>query len=565
MEERNLSTGRRPSARAALEQLERLVAVYEADTTPLKQELVEHLALAPLADGDAVFRLHEALCFLRAYPDNAELFQSVRAALDGFGQRSDLQRFHRALEDTGIAGTAINYRFFWPTARWLARHWPRKLHIDWQAWDRRQNLLDLLPHLLPYTESLTLDEIDRTEREWVDELRGDAGDAAFLLARIDALAGSEFTREKTYDLLDVALRLEPGTRTPARGQDVFPGAPVELQHGPLRRGRPHLDEDILRPPHSITPLSAARGRQLVDLARRAMVTRARDLDGFAHANPHDARWVDCGDGLAFGLLGLQPQRRLMLESSYAALTMKNGLPMGYVLVSALYGSAAIAYNVFETFRGAEAARVFGRVLAMARAVFGCDTFSIDPYQLGYGNAEGLASGAWWFYYKLGFRPRSRYVKGLLRDELRAMKQDRGHRSSTQTLEELASENMYFDAATPRNDIIGEIALGNIGLSVSHWLAHNYGSDRERAVRECSERSAEILGIDLRDRSANERLWWQRWSPLVCAIDAHTWSAKERRALAAVILAKGGRHESDFVPLFDAHPRLRAALLQLAQE
>jgi hypothetical protein len=92
-----------------------------------------------------------------------------------------------------------------------------------------------------------------------------------------------------------------------------------------------------------------------------MVTRARDLDAFSYADPRDVRLVDCGDGLVFACVGVRPERRLLLESVYAFLTLKNGVPIGYVLSSALYGSAEIAYNVFETWRGAEAGRVYGRV------------------------------------------------------------------------------------------------------------------------------------------------------------------------------------------------------------
>ncbi len=553
------------SARQALARLESVLATYDPESGRAKQALVQQLAVDSVASSDAVLRLHEALCFLRAYPDDEDLLRDVETALAGFAERSDVRRFRASLEDTGVAGTAINYRFFSPTARWLARTWPELLSISWEEWDNRAHLLDVLPHALPYTETLALDEVERTEREWIEELRGDTADAAFLIGRLGQLAGSEFTREKTYDLLDVPLRLEPAANTPARGSDVFPVTDIACQRTPLRRSRPDLRQDVLRPPVSIEPLSRARGQRLVDLARRAMVTRARDLDGFAHANPDDARWVDCGDGLAFGLLGLRPQRRLMLESSYAAVTLKNGVPMGYVLISALYGSAAIAYNIFETFRGAEAARVFGRVLAMARAVFGCDTFSIDPYQLGYGNAEGLASGAWWFYYKLGFRPRSAYVKRLVRDETRAMKRDPGHRTALGTLEELASENLYFQLDAPRDDVIGEIALGEIGLAMSRWLAQHYGADRERGLRECSARAAELLEVDTHDFSPAQRLWWARWSPIVCAVDAATWSKRDRRKLAAVVLAKGGRHESDFAPLFDAHTRLKEDLLALGRK
>ncbi len=436
------------------------------------------------------------------------------------------------------------------------------LSVDWDEWEGSESLPTLLPLVLPYAESLGLDEADFSPQEWIDTLRGDCPDASFLIERMGRLPGNDFTREKAYDLLDVPLRLAPGPSTPARGSDVFPVDEIFFHSEQLARHRPDLAEEIERPPVAITEMSTADGRRLIDLARRSMVTRSRDLDGFAQADPEDARWVDCGSGLAFGLLGLRPRRRLLLESSYAALTLKNGVPIGYVLVSALFGSAEVAYNVFETFRGAEAAHVLGRVLAMAHAVFGCDTFSVDPYQLGYGNAEGLASGAWWFYYKLGFRPRDAEVKRLLQRELRAMKEDPRHRSSIQTLEGLASANLYFEARDSRADIIGEIPLGAIGVAISRWLAENYGADRERGLRECAAQAGTALGVDPADLDPAEKLWWNRWSPVVAAIDAASWPAAERRALARVILAKGGRHESDYVGRFDAHSRLRSALLEL---
>jgi hypothetical protein len=41
-----------------------------------------------------------------------------------------------------------------------------------------------------------------------------------------------------------------------------------------------------------------------------------------------------------------------------------------------------------------------------------------------------------------------------------------------------------------------------------------------------------------------------------------WSVSERSAAVAVVRAKGGRRESDYVALFDRHTKLRTALLAL---
>jgi hypothetical protein len=78
-------------------------------------------------------------------------------------------------------------------------------------------------------------------------------------------------------------------------------------------------------------------------------------------------------------------------------------------------------------------------------------------------------------------------------------------------------------------------------------------------------AAARLGVDgWRRWPAGERLFWERWAPLVAIMPGlDGWSAAEKRDLAAVVRAKGGRRESEFVARFDAHPRLGDAIAALA--
>jgi hypothetical protein len=556
------------SAGALLRELGRIGNRYGDGSAGRKSELLDALVRRRLSGAEEVLRLHEIGCFLRAYPDDPVVLEGVETLLAGFGARGDLKRHRSALESTGIAGTRTRFRFFWPTARWIAGRWPDRLFIDWADFLNREKLLDLLPALLPYCETAALDEVDRTSREWIDTLRGpQTSDGAFLVRRFEALRTDGFERERTYDALDVPLRLEPGPDTPARGRERHPGSPVVFQNRPLRRERPDLRKEAARPPLAVNTLPRPEARGLIDLARAAMVTRSRDLDAFANADPDDVRMIECGDGLQFACLGLRPERRLMLEASYGFLTLKNGVPIGYVLASALFGSAAIAYNVFDTFRGGEAAVVYGRVLAMTRRIFGVDAFSIDPYQLGHQNAEGLGTGAWWFYYKLGFRPVDPGVKRVLRGELAKMRKNPRHRSSRSILKKLVVDDLYFFLGKPRHDVLGRIDLGNIGLAISRYLADRFGAEREAGLRTSAKEAARILGVgSMRSFTPGERLMWERWSPLILSVPGiERWSPAERRGVVRVVRAKGGRHESDFVPLFDSHRKLRRALLALASD
>ena len=556
------------SAATLLRGLARLKESFGAEAGARRLVLLEQLERRRLGTAGQVSKLHELLCFARAYPDDARVLAQVERMLTRFAARGDLKRFRDELADSGIAGTTIYYPFFWFTAEWLARRWPEALAIDWDAFVNQESLLDVLHLLLPYSETLTVDEVALSPREWVEQLKGPKeSDADFLIRRFAALKADSFGRETAYELLDVPLTITPGDDTPSRTLAKVPGARVAYQREPLQRARPDLRDAVEVPPESIRSVSPREGQRLIDLAREAMVTRSRDLDIFVHADRRDVRVVECGGGLQFACFGAVPERRLMLDSVYGLLTLKNGVPIGYVLVSTLYNSAEVAYNVFETYRGGEAGYIYGRVLALVRRLFDIDAFTVPPYQLGLDNEEGLKSGAWWFYYKLGFRPHDGTVRRVMRTELRRMRRNPRHRSSLATLEKLVQANMFYYLGKPRADVRGRISLGNIGLCVTRYLAERFGADRERGIRTCSREAARLLGVrSTAGWSPGERLWWGRWSPLVMALPGVArWSAANKRSLVQVVRAKGGRRESDFVRLFDAHRPLRRALIRLAAE
>ena len=142
-----------------------------------------------------------------------------------------------------------------------------------------------------------------------------------------------------------------------------------FQRRALRLERPDLRKELRRAPLAVTAVKPRAAEALIELARASMVTRARDLYSFKYSDPRDVRMIECGDGLQFACIGLVPERRLMLEAVYAFLMLKNGVPIGYVLVSSLFHSAEIAYNVFESFRGGERLHLRARARGGAARVW----------------------------------------------------------------------------------------------------------------------------------------------------------------------------------------------------
>ena len=562
-------------ATRALTRLEAIAREYGPNRGLRKLALLRRLERATLPSAAAVEQLHEVASFLLAYPDEARIHRAALRLLHGFAARRDLQRFAEALANSGIAGTRIDYRFFSKMARWLATRWPERMAIDWSELEDESLLEALLPLLAHPAEAPGLDEYDLGLRGWIDRMRGPhESAAAFLVRALAALPAARPVCDALHDLADVPMTLRWGPHGPSRTAVIVhaPGpsrraqAVLHPQRRPLSRERPDLATEAWRPPVRIRALTPGEGEACVDLARTAMVTRQRDLDAFADADPRDARLVEYDDGLSFVCLGVRPEARLLLESVHGFITLKNGTPIGYVLTSALYQSCEIAYNVFDTFRGAEAALVYARVVAMSRHLFGADAFTIYPYQLGHGNDEAIASGAWWFYYKLGFRPKNRAIRRLVMRERARMQRRPAHRSSPAILRRLAADNVYFFLGAERHDVIGQLPLASVGLAVSDLLGARCGSARLAATATLTAEARALLG--LRGRSgwtASECGALDRWAPLVLALpEIRRWSAADRGALAQVIRAKGGRRESDFVFRFDAHTRLRLALAALAR-
>ena len=80
------------SLRARLERLESLRETFGAPAAREKLELLAELEHKSLGRAADVERLHEALCFSRAWPDNPKLLTTVNRMLKNFSARADLRR-----------------------------------------------------------------------------------------------------------------------------------------------------------------------------------------------------------------------------------------------------------------------------------------------------------------------------------------------------------------------------------------------------------------------------------------------------------------------------------------
>lgn len=554
------------SLRKQLERLESLRETFGAPAAREKLQLLAELEHKSLGRAADVERLHEALCFMRAWPDTPKLLTTVNRMLKNFATRADLNRFAGRLENSGIAGTDIRFPFYRATAYWLAERCGESLHIDWAQFENVERLSATLESMALFSERGALQQYVFDVQDWIERMRAhDETDAMFLAGRFAELGDKGALRDSVYDALDVPFHLASSATTPTRTQGYLRPKVIQYQRRNIKRGAVDLEQAANRR----IRFQDVRGKQaqrLVDLAKSAMVTRSRDLEAFAFASADDVMRVHCRNGVQIVLFGMLPEKRYLLECEYGYLMLKNGVVVGYGTGTALFGSCQIAFNLFPTFRGAETTELYASVLATMHKLFNADTFSVDCYQIGADNDEAIDSGAWWFYAHMGFRPRDKEAIKLANAELKKA-QKKGYRSSKTTLRELALYPVYFSLGRKRRDVLPMVCTDSLSLGVLDYVSKRFGSRRDEAARRCSQELADALGIDsIADWSADEQLMWHRLSPVIAAIaDVKDWPQKDRAALADVIRAKGGVREQGYVTLFDTHKRLRRAVAAFAAD
>jgi hypothetical protein len=146
-------------------------------------------------------------------------------------------------------------------------------------------------------------------------------------------------------------------------------------------------------------------------------------------------------GISVALFGISEGRQLPLESYVGYTLFKNGIPAAYG-GSWIFGrSAEFGLNVFDSFRGGESGYILCQLLRVYKMVFGLYEIEVDAYQFGRDNEDGIQSGAFWFYYRYGFRPMQAALRNLASSESKKIQSTPGYRSKRETLLRFTESNV----------------------------------------------------------------------------------------------------------------------------
>jgi hypothetical protein len=326
------------------------------------------------------------------------------------------------------------------------------------------------------------------------------------------------------------------------------------QRAPFEREKFPLEPVIRRP----LPEPRRGGQELIDVALQALCARELEIYPLIFATPDDARVVECGHGLRLVLVGLDREFRSPYETIAFFLVVKNGAPIAYGPAGVFLGCCEMGINLFPEFRGAEIRTIYAQVMRMLHHVYGVDLFFLTRYGMGENNPEAIASGAFWFYRKLGFRATSPDVEALARAEEARMATEPTHRSDRAMLRRLSHTEAWFDLSGGRRR---PFPLGRLGIEESRFIAREFGGDAEAARAKCAARIAKVLGLPRGTGWGLDAL-----APSLAMIpDFASWSRAEKSALAEIVRAKSGPAEAGAARLLGSLGRLARALWALVGE
>jgi hypothetical protein len=540
----------------------------EEDTQKLEIALgsLEKLRNVPAA---SLTTLHDMLLYLKAFPQSenvAALADKSLRLLENFLLKEVNKKNKavlKAIENTGISGSRIVASFSYELISSLVEVFPDAVRYDSCAVDPDE-YFSLLQTLLPFPlKEHFMEGGWSTVDEWLDAIcnkdRHRKLNLILTLFREAAIPKAQC--DLLFDRLQLYIEADL-TRMPSRSNIFLPVSSPYIHHdGVLKKVdvssviHSEIEED-----HSVT---IEERKRIVSAVRWTLFALFRETDPGTYADLHDVRVFNVGRGLQIVLLGMKHEWRNPVDAYIGFMAFKNGCPYAYGGAWMLGPMAKIGINIFPAYRGGESAFFFAQLMRVYQQVFQPEYFVAEPYQVGRDNPEGIETGAFWFYYRLGYRPIKPILKKLAATEFEKLKSGKVKKSSAVVLRKLVADELVWVEREKEKLLKEKFDTAMLSAKLFTVIQKRYKGDliafRKDALRSMQPR---VFSID-------EQLLLAEIMPTLCDYvyasgGLNGWSDKECDDLHQIMLEKTRGVDSEYARLFAMHQRLNRQLSLFAR-
>lgn len=457
-----------------VQQLFLLRRVFGKKETAKKIQLLRSIQPKAFNSKTSFQLYYDTLLFLTAYADNKTVYtlaQQQLQQLQTLIEKSDAIQYR--LYNTGITGTSLCAAFGFEITRWLRKRYTNKIRIaSFEAPEGQ--LQSIVCAMMTKLESEILQDSYFTWQEWIERTLTPHQD---LLDGLLSVFEINDTRPEVKDELWSALGVN--TEIQLTDHTALPASLVQ----------PYYHKELLRkqsPSTSFTKpvqvkLNEEEAVAIVDCSRMVLVRHLREIDPISFTDAKLVSYYQLPRGLSIALMEMIPERRHPIDSYMGYTVFKNGLPVAYAGSWLLFDSGRIGLNIFPAYRGGESQYIFQQILDVHAQVYKLRRFTVDPYQIGGKNSDGIKSGAFWVYYHAGFRPIQQEQLQLANSEAEKIKTIKGYRSPASVLKQLAKTKMelLLQKKGVRFDA-NDLSLAYAALLRNYYKGHRKHFEKDKA-------------------------------------------------------------------------------------
>ncbi len=366
--------------------------------------------------------------------------------------------------------------------RWLNAHPDLRASLD-SFEDSPLSLNDVLRLTLPSVEQART-TAGMTNGELLKSLHIPSSQwLAFILDQLSRLDDQPLIKDHLFDRLAVFVRLHPLHARFSKAMNFLEQAPLYFHHALVKK----FDFlDLIRQP---LPQQAIHSPDAIRIIKNAMALTARETDPTTFMTESSLKLYYLDRGITVAIYDMVPSRQLPLESYVGFTAFKNGYPCAYGGAWVFGEMAIFGMNIFESYRGGESGYVMGQLLRVYRQVFGLRYVEVEPYQFGLDNPDGITSGAFWFYYRFGFRPLDKRLRQKAASESKKIAARKGYRTSEKTLIEFTGSNLglLLEGQVPPK-------VTDVFARISRMIHKQFKGNRSQAEAECLEKLLRKTGL-----------------------------------------------------------------------
>ncbi len=521
-----------------------------------------------LRDPSVIKNYHDLLLFYCAFPFNNKIYKLAEEELKRVALT--VSAFHHntkkkaALMNSGISNTELYCSYSRGIAGMLVKKFNCAVELG-SGDASEETVRNIIQSLLPAVEfeKISQGELGLTARlKTISGLQKPADLLKWLLELFEDPHLPEMTKEELYRQLKVFIRWKLDDGSFSRTFLRWPVTKICYQKSFIKKvnSAKIVKQKIGNP----VLLSSSRKKELADTMKASLAFYCRETDPITYTDEEELELFDMGRGLQIAVAGMVKEKRLALESYMGFMAFKNGVPVSYGGGWIWGHQCKIGVNIYEPFRRGESAWLFCQVLRLYYQHFGVRQFIVKPYQFGKGNPEGLVSGAFWFYYKLGFRNVSDTIKNEVLSEWKKLQMTNGHRTPLKLLKRFASGNIEWVV----NKVSGpQIDPGKLSKTISTYINLNFNGNRKQALSDCRIKMKRILPFTLlKTNTGPEKQVLDNWALLTGLLeDISTWKLSDKRKLARLIQSKQIGREQQYILLLQKNKYLWSSVHRVITE